>query len=95
MKRITSWSKVGERCAGAVVVAQFSAFFCCGNLCDEVNQVVRFRLALLLVEEAVDLAASCGVQESGEKDKDPRPPIHSCRDTLLLLSAFCQLAGLM
>ena len=57
MKRITSSSKVCERCAGAVVVAQLSTFFCCGNLGDEVDQVVRFCMTLLLVEEAVDLAA--------------------------------------
>ena len=89
-------SKVCERRAGAVVVTQCSAFFCCRNLGEEVNHVVRLDLTLLLVKEAVDLAARCGIQESGEKDKDPRPPIHhSCSDTLLLLSAFCQLAGLM
>ena len=57
MKRITSSSKVCERCAGAVVVAQLGTFFCCGNLGEEVDHVVRLDLTLLLVEEAVDLAA--------------------------------------
>ena len=50
-------TKMGERCACAVVVTQCSAFFCCGNLGEEVNHVVRLDLTLLLVEEAVDLAA--------------------------------------
>ena len=51
-------TKMGERCACAVVVTQCSAFFCCGNLGEEVDHVICFDLALLLVQEAVDLAAS-------------------------------------
>ena len=77
-------SKVGECSTGAVVVAQFNTFRYCGNLCEEVDQVVSFNLALLLIQEAVDLAAICSIQESGEKDKETRLPIHSYGDTLLL-----------
>ena len=84
MKRVASCSKMGERRAGAVVVAQFSAFRYCGNLGEEVNQVVSSDLALLFVQEAVDLAAICSIQESGEKDKETRLPIHICGDTLFL-----------
>ena len=75
---------MGERRAGAVVVAQFSAFFRCGNIGEEADQVVRFDLALLFVQEAVDLAAICSIQESREKDKETRLPIHICGDTLFL-----------
>ena len=57
MKGMAGRSKMGERRAGAVVVAQLSTFFCCGNLGEEVDHVVRLDLALLLVEEAVDLGA--------------------------------------
>ena len=57
---------MGKRCAGAVVVAQLSTLLRVGNLREEVNQVVRFDLALLLVEETVDLAAGCSIQERRE-----------------------------
>ena len=87
MKRMAGRSKVGERCACAVVVAQLSTFFCCGNLGEEVNEVIRFDPTLLLIQEAVNLAARCGLQESGEKEKETRLPIHSCSDTLLLFIA--------
>ena len=92
MKGMTGQAEVGERCASAVVVAQLSTFFCCRNLCEEVDHVVGFDLALLLVQEAVNLAAGCGVQESGEKHKDPSPPIHSCSDTMLLFISIWQTA---
>ena len=63
MKRETVRSKVSESSAGAVVVAQHGALLPCRNLGVEVDQVVRLDLALLLVKEAVDLAARCGAQE--------------------------------
>ena len=67
MKRVASCSKMGERSAGAVVIAQLPALLRGGNLGDKVDQVVRIDLALLLVQEAVDLAASRGVQEDRAK----------------------------
>ena len=82
MKRETCCSKMGERSAGAVVIAQLPALLGSGNLGDKVDQVVRIDLALLLVQEAVDLAASRGVQEDREKHKDVRPPVHSCGKAL-------------
>ena len=84
MKGMAGRSKVGECSTGAVVVAQFNTFRYCGNLCEEVDQVVSFNLALLLIQEAVDLAAICCIQESREKDKETRLPIHICGDTLFL-----------
>ena len=55
-----------ERCASPVVVAQLSTLLRSGNLREEVDLVVRFDLALLLVEETVDLAAGCSIQERRE-----------------------------
>ena len=66
MKRVTRCSKVRERCASPVVVAQLSTLLRSGNLREEVDLVVRFDLALLLVEETVDLAAGCSIQERRE-----------------------------
>ena len=57
---------MGKRSASPVVVAQLSTLFRCGNLREEVDLVVRFDLALLLVEETVDLAAGCSIQERRE-----------------------------
>ena len=66
MKRVTRCSKMGERSASPVVVAQLSTLLRSGNLREEVDLVVRFDLALLLVEETVDLAAGCSTQERRE-----------------------------
>ena len=85
MKREAICSKMGERRAGAVVIAQLPTLLGGGNLGDKVDQVVRIDLALLLVQEAVDLAARCCVQEDREKHKDVRPPIHSCSRALAAL----------
>ena len=85
MKRETCCSKMGERRAGAVVIAQLPTLLGSGNLGDNVDQVVRIDLALLLVQEAVDLAARCGVQEDREKHKDASPPVHSCSRALAAL----------
>ena len=67
MKRVARCSKMGERSASPVVVAQLSALLRGGNLSEEVNLVVRFDLALLLVEETVNLAAGCSIHERREK----------------------------
>ena len=85
MKRETCCSKMGERSTGAVVIAQLPTLLGGGNLGDKVDQVVRIDLALLLVQEAVDLAARCCVQEDREKQKDVRPPVHSCSRALAAL----------
>ena len=85
MKRVAICSKMGERRAGAVVIAQLSALLGGGNLGDKVDQVVRIDLALLLVQEAVDLAARCGGQEDRERHKDASPPVHSCTRALAAL----------
>ena len=66
MKRVTRCSKMGKRSASPVVVAQLSTLLRSGNLREEVDLVVRFDLALLLVEETVDLAAGCSIQERRE-----------------------------
>ena len=66
MKRVTSCSEVSECGASPVVVAQLCALLRGGNLGEEVDLVVRLDLALLLVEETVDLAASCCIQERRE-----------------------------
>ena len=63
MKRVAIYSKMGERRAAAVVIAQLPTLLKGGNLGDKVDQVVRIDLALLLVQEAVNLVASRGVQE--------------------------------
>ena len=76
MKRETVWSKVSESSAGAVVVAQHGALLPCRNLGVEVDQVVRLDLALLLVKEAVDLAASCSSHENTQQEKDTHAPIY-------------------
>ena len=76
MKRETVWSKVSESSAGAVVVAQHGALLPCRNLGVEVDQVVRLDLALLLVKEAVDLAACCRSQENTQQEKDTHAPIY-------------------
>ena len=85
MKRETCCSKMGERSTGAVVIAQLPTLLGGGNLGDKVDQVVRIDLALLLVQEAVNLAARCGVQEDREKQKDVCPPVHSCCRALAVL----------
>ena len=82
MKRETVWSKVSESSAGAVVVAQHGALLPCRNLCVEVDQVVRLDLALLLVKETVNLAASCSSHENTEQEKDTHAPIHRGRKSL-------------
>ena len=74
---------MGERRAGAVVIAQLPTLLGGGNLGDKVDQVVCIDLALLLVQEAVDLATSC--RKSTEKQKNTRPPIHSCSRALAAL----------
>ena len=82
MKWVTCFAEVSKRRASPVVVAQLSALLRGGNLREEANLVVRFDLTLLLVEEAVDLAAGCIIQKHREADEDTRLPIHSCSETL-------------
>ena len=76
---------MGERSTSAVVIAQLATLLRSGNLGDKVDQVVRIDLALLLVQEAVNLAARCGAQEDREKQKDVCPPVHSCCRALAAL----------
>ena len=85
MKRVASCSEMRERSTSTVVIAQLPTLLGGGNLGDKVDQVVRIDLALLLVQEAVDLAARCGVQEDREKHKDVSPPVHSCSRALAAL----------
>ena len=59
MKRETCRSEVSEGSATPVVFTQLSALLRGGNLGEEAKLVVRLHLALLLVEEAVNLAAGC------------------------------------
>ena len=77
---------MGESSAGAVVVAQNGTLLPCRNLGVEVDQVVCLDLALLLVKEAVDLAASYSSHENTQQEKDTHAPIYERHCLLKKLS---------